>query len=71
MRQALPFRLRVSYSILLLKKASHATIKIVKKEALEHALKMLVTDMKGHFQEKVPGNKGNFMTISSVDGTVL
>lgn len=45
----------------------YATIKIVKKEAPEHALKMLVTDMKGHFQEKVPGNKGNFiMTISSV-----
>lgn len=36
----------------------YATIKIVKKEAPEHALKMLVTDMKGHFQEKVPGNKG-------------
>ena len=30
----------------------YATIKIVKKEAPEHALKMLVTDMKGHFQEK-------------------
>ena len=43
----------------------YATIKIVKKEAPEHALKMLVTDMKGHFQEKVPGNKCNFiMTIS-------
>lgn len=45
----------------------YATIKIVKKEAPAQAVKMLVTDMKGQFQEKVPGNKGNFiMTISSV-----
>lgn len=45
----------------------YATIRIVKKEAPAHAVKMLVTDMKGQFQEKVPGNKGNFiMTISSV-----
>lgn len=44
----------------------YATIKIVKKEAPAHALKMLVTDMKGKFQEKVPGT-GNFvMTISSI-----
>ena len=44
----------------------YATIKIVKKEAPARALKMLVTDMKGKFQEKVPG-AGNFiMTISSV-----
>ena len=44
----------------------YATIKIVKKEAPENALKMLVTDMKGKFQEKVPGT-GNFvMTISSI-----
>jgi len=45
----------------------YATIRIVKKEAPAHAVKMLVTDMKGQFQEKMPGNKGNFiMTISSV-----
>ena len=31
----------------------YATIKIVKKEAPAKALKMLVTDMKGQFQEKV------------------
>ncbi|EKU90616.1 TonB-dependent receptor domain-containing protein [Bacteroides oleiciplenus] len=44
----------------------YATIKIVKKEAPAHALKMLVTDMKGKFQEKIPGT-GNFvMTISSI-----
>lgn len=44
----------------------YATIKIVKKEAPANALKMLVTDMKGKFQEKVPGT-GNFvMTISSI-----
>ena len=49
----------------------YATIKIVKKEAPEHALKMLVTDMKGHFQEKVPGT-GNFvMTITSVGRTPI
>ncbi len=45
----------------------YATIKIVRKEAPERALKMLVTDMKGKFQEKVSGGNGNFvMTISSV-----
>lgn len=44
----------------------YATIKIVKKEAPARALKMLVTNMKGQFQEKVPGT-GNFvMTITSV-----
>lgn len=44
----------------------YATIKIVKKEAPAQALKMLVTDMKGKFQEKISGT-GNFvMTISSV-----
>ena len=44
----------------------YATIKIVKKEAPANALKMLVTDMKGKFQEEVPGT-GNFvMTISSI-----
>ncbi len=44
----------------------YATIKIVKKEAPAKALKMMATDMKGRFQEKVPGS-GNFvMTITSV-----
>lgn len=44
----------------------YATIKIVKKEAPAKALKMLVTDMQGKFQEKVSGS-GNFvMTITSV-----
>lgn len=44
----------------------YATIKIVKKEAPAKALKMLVTDMKGQFREKVPGT-GNFvMTVTSV-----
>ncbi len=44
----------------------YATIKIVKKEAPANTLKMLVTDMKGKFQEKVRGT-GNFvMTITSV-----
>ena len=46
----------------------YATIKIVKKEAPAKALKMLVTDMKGQFQEKVPGT-GNFvMTVSAQIG---
>ena len=44
----------------------YATIKIVKKEAPAKALKMLVTDMKGKFQEKVPGSGDFIMTISSV-----
>lgn len=49
----------------------YATIKIVKKEAPAKALKMLVTDMKGQFQEKVPGT-GNFvMTITSVGRTSI
>ena len=49
----------------------YATIKIVKKEAPANALKMLVTDMKGKFQEKVPGT-GNFvMTISSIGRNTL
>ena len=43
----------------------YATIKIVKK-APAHALKMLVTDMKGKFQEKVPGTGDFVMTISSI-----
>ena len=44
----------------------YATIKIVKKEAPAKALKMLVTDMKGKFQEKVPGTGSFVMTISSI-----
>lgn len=44
----------------------YATIKIVKKEAPANALKMLVTDMKGKFQEKVPGTGHFVMTISSI-----
>ena len=49
----------------------YATVKIVKKEAPAKALKMLVTDMKGQFQEKVPGT-GNFvMTITSVGRTPI
>lgn len=44
----------------------YATIKIVKKEEPAHALKMLVTDMKGKFQEKVPGTGDFVMTISSI-----
>ncbi|ADV42440.1 outer membrane beta-barrel family protein [Bacteroides helcogenes] len=44
----------------------YATIKIVKKEAPAKALKMLVTDMKGRFREKVPGSGDFVMTISSV-----
>lgn len=49
----------------------YATIKIVKKEAPAKALKMLVTDMKGQFQEKVPST-GNFvMTITSVGRTPI
>lgn len=44
----------------------YATIKIVKKEAPAKPLKMMVTNMKGQFQEKVNGT-GNFvMTITSV-----
>ncbi|MDE5710425.1 TonB-dependent receptor [Bacteroides sp.] len=49
----------------------YATIKVVKKEAPAKALKMLVTNMKGQFQEKVPGT-GNFvLTITSVGRTPI
>ena len=44
----------------------YATIKIVKKNAPARALKMLVTDMKGKFQEKVPGSGDFIMTITSM-----
>ena len=44
----------------------YATIKITKKETPAKALKMLVTDMKGKFQEKVPGTGNFIMTITSV-----
>lgn len=50
----------------------YATIKIVKKEAPDKPLKMLVTDMKGQFQEKVPAARGQFvMTITSVGRTTI
>lgn len=49
----------------------YATIKVVKKEAPAKALKMLVTNLKGQFQEKVPGT-GNFvLTITSVGRTPI
>lgn len=49
----------------------YATIKIVKKENPAKALKMMATNMKGQFQEKVPGT-GNFvMTITSVGRTPI
>lgn len=44
----------------------YATIKIVKKEAPAKALKMMVTDMKGKFQEKVAGTGNFIMMITSV-----
>lgn len=44
----------------------YATIKIVKKQVPSQALKMLVTDMKGKFQEKVSGSGDFIMTITSV-----
>jgi len=49
----------------------YATIKIVKKEAPAKALKMLVTDMKGQFREKVPGTGRFVMTITSVGRTPI
>ena len=49
----------------------YATIKIVKKETPARAVKMMVTDMQGRFQEKVTG-AGNFvMTITSVGRTPI
>ena len=49
----------------------YATIKVMKKENPQKALKMLVTDMNGRFREKVPG-KGQFvMTITSVGRTPI
>lgn len=44
----------------------YATIKVVKKEAPARAIKMMVTDMKGKFQEKIPGTGNFIMTITSV-----
>lgn len=49
----------------------YATIKIVKKETPAQALKMLVTDMKGKFQEKVPGTGNFILTISSVGRSTI
>ena len=44
----------------------YATIRVAKKEKPQQAVKMLVSDMKGEFREKVPGT-GNFvLTITSV-----
>lgn len=44
----------------------YATIKVVRKESPAKPLKMLVTDLQGKFQDKVPG-KGSFvLTITSV-----
>lgn len=44
----------------------YATIRVAKKEKPQQAVKMLVSDMKGEFHEKVPGT-GNFvLTITSV-----
>jgi len=44
----------------------YATIKIVKKETPAKALKMLVTNMKGQFQEKIAGHGNFIMMITSV-----
>lgn len=44
----------------------YATIKVVKKEAPARAIKMMVTDMKGKFQEKIPCTGNFIMTITSV-----
>ena len=44
----------------------YATIRIVKKQAPARPLKMLVTDMKGKFQEKMSGSGDFIMTITSV-----
>ena len=41
----------------------YATIKIVKKEAPEHALKMLVTDMKGKYSINSPFHSKNVMLL--------
>ncbi|WP_300694270.1 TonB-dependent receptor [uncultured Bacteroides sp.] len=49
----------------------YATIKIVKKETPAQTLKMLVTDMKGKFQEKVPGTGNFILTISSVGRSTI
>lgn len=48
----------------------YATVRIVKKSAPAKALKMAVTDMKGHFQEKMNAAPGDYMlTISSIGKT--
>lgn len=44
----------------------YATIKIVKKELPDKAVKMLVTDMKGAFQTKVQGTGNFILSITSV-----
>lgn len=50
----------------------YATLKVTRKEAPERALKMLVTDMKGEFREKIPAAKGDFvLTVTSVGRNTL
>lgn len=49
----------------------YATIKITKKETPAVALKMLVTNMKGKFQEKVPGTGNFIITISSIGRNII
>lgn len=50
----------------------YATIKIVKKEAPDKAVRMAVTNMKGEFQEKISVPAGTYtITISSVGKTTV
>ena len=50
----------------------YATIKVSRKEKSAEALKMMVTDMKGRFQEQVPGSKGDYvLTITSIGRAVI
>lgn len=50
----------------------YATIKVTRKETPERALKMLVTDMKGEFREKIPAAAGDFvLTVTSVGRNTL
>lgn len=47
----------------------YATIKVVRKEAPEKAVKMAVTDNKGKFEEKITGSGNYVLTISSIGKT--
>ncbi|MCC8187334.1 MAG: TonB-dependent receptor [Bacteroides sp.] len=50
----------------------YATIKIVKKETPDKAVKMAVTDMKGKFQERFNAETGEYtLTISSIGKTTV